>query len=49
MRIDQYGVVTHVSVSITLHVVLARNLVIGHAIWRQYGSNAKIIGIAIRW
>lgn len=33
-RINQYGVVIHVRISITLDVILARNVVISHSIGR---------------
>ena len=42
LRINQHGVIVHISVSITLDVILARNVVISHSVWGQNRTNSQI-------
>jgi hypothetical protein len=41
--IDQHGVIVYVRISITLHVIFARNVVVSHSVRRQDGADAQII------
>jgi hypothetical protein len=42
-RINQHGVIIHIGVSVTLDVILSRNVVVGHSVRRQHGTDAQII------
>jgi hypothetical protein len=42
-RINQHGVIIHIGVSVTLDVILSRNVVVGHSVRRQHGADAQII------
>jgi hypothetical protein len=46
-RIDQHGMLVHVSVAVTRHVVIGRNVVVGDPAFRQHGAHAEFIVIAI--
>lgn len=41
MRIDEHGVIIHVGIAIALHVILAGNVVIGNAAFRQNGADEE--------
>jgi hypothetical protein len=47
-RINEHGVIVHVRVSIALHVILARDVVVGHSVWRQHGTDPQVV-IPVRW
>ena len=47
-RINQYSVIIHVRISVTLDVVLSRNFIIRHAVGRQDRANSEVAVVVRR-